>query len=161
MLIHSSESAVKRHPSYAAAKTGDVPAARRLVEATVDRSGMERVRGALAGARPILAAVHAVEAAGINRIPAVVSEVLAEALGLPIESNIVQANTAGHTGADGWWRLTHPALFDGEVVRGATYVLVDDFVGQGGTLANLRGFILSKGGRVQLATTLTGQSRSA
>jgi hypothetical protein len=38
---------------------------------------------------------------------------------------------------------------------------VDDFIGQGGTLANLKGYIESKGGWVVLATTLTGKSYSA
>ena len=38
---------------------------------------------------------------------------------------------------------------------------MDDFIGQGGTLANLKGYIESKGGKVVLATTLTGKSYSA
>ena len=33
VFIHAEESAVKRHPEYSAAKSGGVPAARRLVEA--------------------------------------------------------------------------------------------------------------------------------
>ncbi len=40
-------------------------------------------------------------------------------------------------------------------------MLVDDFVGQGGTLANLRGYIEANGGWVVLTTTLTGKSYSA
>jgi adenine/guanine phosphoribosyltransferase-like PRPP-binding protein len=38
---------------------------------------------------------------------------------------------------------------------------VDDFVGQGGTLANLIGFIKSLGGHVVGATALTGKPYSA
>ena len=38
---------------------------------------------------------------------------------------------------------------------------VDDFVGMGGTLANLRGYIESKGGRVLGAVVLTGKPFSA
>ena len=41
------------------------------------------------------------------------------------------------------------------------YVLVDDFVGMGGTLANLRGYIESNGGRVLGAVALTGKPYSA
>ena len=44
---------------------------------------------------------------------------------------------------------------------GCDYVLIDDFVGMGGTLANLRGYIESKGGRVLAAVCLTGKSHSA
>src|SRR5207249_11182772 len=37
----------------------------------------------------------------------------------------------------------------------------DDFIGQGGTLANLRGFLESHGAMVIGATTLTGKAYSA
>lgn len=41
------------------------------------------------------------------------------------------------------------------------YLLVDDFIGQGGTLTNLRGWILHCGGKVVGATVLTGKAYSA
>jgi hypoxanthine-guanine phosphoribosyltransferase len=41
------------------------------------------------------------------------------------------------------------------------HFLVDDFVGQGGTLANLRGFVESRGAKVLGATSLTGKGYSA
>ena len=40
-------------------------------------------------------------------------------------------------------------------------MLVDDFVGMGGTLANLRGYIESQGGKVLAAVSLTGKPHSA
>jgi hypothetical protein len=40
-------------------------------------------------------------------------------------------------------------------------LLVDDFVGQGGTLANLRAHIIRGGGIVRGATVLTGKQHSA
>ncbi|MCW5569240.1 MAG: hypothetical protein KIS84_13560 [Dokdonella sp.] len=52
-------------------------------------------------------------------------------------------------------------MFDGAVVSGARHVLLDDFVGQGGTFANLRGHILSGGGIVDGAVALTGKAGSA
>jgi len=39
--------------------------------------------------------------------------------------------------------------------------MVDDFVGPGGTLANLRSYLILGGGRVLGATVLTGKSYSA
>ena len=57
----------------------------------------------------------------------------------------------------GLWR----SLFEGEVERGRDYLLVDDFVGQGGTIANLKGFIESRGGTAIGCTTLTGKPWSA
>ncbi len=46
------------------------------------------------------------------------------------------------------------AAKDGDIT--AAQRLVDDFIGQGGTIANLKGYIESNGGQVILATTLTG-----
>jgi hypothetical protein len=40
-------------------------------------------------------------------------------------------------------------------------LLVDDFIGQGGTLANLRGLVETKGDTVIGATILTGKAYSA
>lgn len=79
---------------------------------------------------------------------------------VPVARGIIQINRVSHTGADGYHRLASPALFDGKV-EPVEYFLVDDFVGQGGTLANLRGFVESNGGRVVGAAVLTGKSYSA
>lgn len=89
------------------------------------------------------------------------AELLDERMGLEVEERIVQANTVGHTGASGWGRLARPAVFDGEVASGRDYVLVDDFVGEGGTLANLRGYALSGGAEVIGAAAFTGRGYSA
>ena len=78
-----------------------------------------------------------------------------------IDTNVVQTNIVGHTGADGYGRLARQAAFDGKIERGCNYLIVDDFIGQGGTLANLRGWIEKKGGRVVGAVGLTGKPYSA
>ena len=80
---------------------------------------------------------------------------------MAMANRMVQLNSVGHTGADGFKRLANQALFAGAVAPGATYLVVDDFVGQGGTLANLIGFIRSQGGEVLGATVLTGKAYSA
>lgn len=108
----------------------------------------------------MLLPVVALEEAGVNRIPAVMAAILGDRLGLPVDCSVVQINTVGHTGATGWQRMARQALFGGCVQRGAEYVLVDDFVGQGGTLANLRGYLLAQGGAVHAATVLTGKPHS-
>lgn len=161
VLMHARESAVKMHADYPAAKSGEVTAARRVVESALNDSTVEMLGSMASSSKPVLASVHAYEAQGINRIPAVLAEVLAERLGLRAESGIVQSNRTGHTGASGYHRLAHPAMFEGEVERGRDYLLVDDFVGQGGTIANLKGFIESGGGIALGCTTLTGKPWSA
>lgn len=116
----------------------------------------------LVGSRcPILVSAHALERDGVNAIPEALADELGRLLDLPVDSSIVQTNVVSHTGADGFSRLTRQAAFAGEIVPEFDYLMVDDFVGQGGTLANLRGFIESQGGKVIAATTLTGKPFSA
>lgn len=162
VAIHATESAVKQHPLYAAAKAGDVQAAFALVDDTLSRNATDSLLTRLARVLNLRwLPVIAEEAFGVNRIPLAVAEALAARLGGTVDSAIGQSNTVGHTGASGWHRLAFPALFRGTVDERAHYVLVDDFVGQGGTLANLRGYVELNGGIVEAATTLTGQARSA
>ena len=97
----------------------------------------------------------------MNAIPQAFANMLGRYLGWPVDEGIVQVNVVAHTGADGYARLARQAAFDGAVERGARYVLVDDFVGMGGTLANLKGHIESRGGVVLAAVALTGKPYSA
>lgn len=141
MVIHSPEIAIKRHPDYRAAKSGDVQAAFSLVGTTIAESAVVKIRDLVSGRQVILASAHAVERDGVNAIPEALADELGARLNLPVDEGLVQINIVGHTGANGFARLARPAVFDGEVIRGAAYWLVDDFVGQGGTLANLKGHI--------------------
>lgn len=82
-------------------------------------------------------------------------------MGLAVESGvIVQTNRVAHTRADGWHRLVTPATFEGSVSVGRPYLLVDDHVGFGGTLANLRGHIETRSGHLVGMTTF-GNARGA
>ena len=161
VAIHADESRVKQHPAYPAAKSGDADAALLLVQDTLALSAVESLRGLLGTARPVLVSAHALEQVGVNAIPEALADELGQLLDLPVDSSVVQTNVVSHTGADGFSRLARQAAFAGDILPGADYVLVDDFVGQGGTLANLRGFILHHGGRVVGAITLTGRGDSA
>ena len=159
----SHESTVKRHPDYEQAKQGNVhdaaPAAKRLSLDLMNEVALEQLRGMpIEGAR--LVPVHALEGQGFNRIPAAFAELLGERLHLEVETGIIQVNVVNHTGATGWQRMASPPLFEGRGKIGQKYVLVDDFVGQGGTLANLRGHILHCSGDVVGAICLTGRDDS-
>ena len=122
---------------------------------------MIRLTDAQEGALPILISAHAYERAGVNAIPAALAKLLSERLGIPFDISVVQTNVVGHTGAGGYGRLARQAAFGGEIERGREYVMVDDFIGQGGTLANLRGWIEKQGGAVVGAVALTGKPYSA
>jgi hypothetical protein len=161
VIIHATETSVKKHPRYKEAKSGDSEAAFELVQATINDEQVENLRILLSGRKPLLASAHAYEAEGVNAIPEVFADELAQRLDLVVDSGIVQTNVVAHTGANGFGRLARQPFFEGSVAAGQDYVLVDDFVGMGGTLANLRGYIEAQGGKVIGAVTLTGKPYSA
>ena len=158
------ERQTKLHPEYTSAKSGNPTAAARLVDALVDDEKIATLRDLIAEksrlGTPTLVSVHAYESGGVNAIPIALARLLSRKLGLPNDEALVQTNVVAHTGADGYSRLARQAAFDGPVVRGTEYVMVDDFVGQGGTLANLRGWIARNGGNVIGSVTLTGKPYS-
>ncbi|MEA3275612.1 MAG: type I-U CRISPR-associated protein Csb2 [Pseudomonadota bacterium] len=164
-VLLASESATKQHPEYSAAKAGDAISATNLVQDLVVDDRSERVRQLIRAVRPdaelVFVSAHAYERQGVNAIPAALAELLSERLGHPYRPGIVQTNVVSHTGADGYGRLARQASFDGKVDAGCVYLMVDDFVGQGGTLANLRGRILKEGARVAGVVCLTGKPYSA
>lgn len=161
VVLHAEELAVKRHPLYLAAKSGDSDAAFGLIKDTVSHKAISEIKIIADLSKPFLVSAHAFEQTGVNAIPEALADEISQRTGFPVESSIVQVNVVGHTGANGFARLARQALFDGDVTPGANYLLVDDFVGQGGTLANLRDFIEYRGGRVIGATSLTGRPYSA
>jgi hypoxanthine-guanine phosphoribosyltransferase len=161
VVLHADESVVKRHPRFAAAKGGDIVAATIVVSEFVNEESLNRLRALFAAAPTELVPVHALESAGVNEIPAALASSLHRELGSPITRSIVQLNSVGHTGAGGFHRLANQALFEGAIAAERRYLIVDDFVAQGGTLANLIGYISSQGGQVVGATALTGKPYSA
>lgn len=164
VVIVAAQSSVKNHPDYEQAKQGNVqdaaPAAKRLAAAMLTSASLDAIER-LPLQEGLIVPVHALEGQGFNRIPAAFAELLGEKLNLGVETGIIQVNVVNHTGATGWQRLASPPLFEGAVVAGQRYFLVDDFVGQGGTLANLRGHIAHHGGHVVGAACLTGRADSS
>jgi hypothetical protein len=163
IFVVANQSAVKNHPDYEQAKEGNVqdaaPAAKRLSASLLSAGVLASLAQLqIQGAR--LVPVHALEGQGFNRIPAAFAELLGERLNLEVEIGIIQMNIVNHTGATGWQRLASAPLFKGTVIPDQRYILVDDFVGQGGTLANLRGHIVHQGGKVIGAVCLTGRDDS-
>ena len=166
VVLLAGESEVRQHPQYPDAKSAkDGEAAANLVAQLVDDSGITAVQTLIAAVSetgaPVLVCANAFEGRGFNAIPAALAELLSEGLEVPFNSDVSQTNLVSHTGADGYGRLARQACFDGPVESGREYVMVDDFVGQGGTLANLRGWIEKQGGKVVGAVTLTGKPYSA
>ena len=164
-VLLADELQTKRHSRYPAAKAGDESAAARLVDSLVDGAALAAVRGLVVTASKagssVLVCAHAYEREGVNAIPSALSELLSQRLDVPFSTAVVQSNVVAHTGADGYGRLARQARFDGDVEMGRQYIMVDDFIGQGGTLANLRGWVEKQGGKVVGAVGLTGKPYSA
>src|SRR5690606_15520711 len=126
---------------YKAAKAGDSLAAARLVRDVAVSGRIESIRAALKGRNPIVVPVLAEEASGSNRIPLAYAEYLAASLGLETDTGIIQSSRAQRTGKGADYRLAVQPTFDGDVKAGAEYLIIDDTMTMGGTLANLRGHI--------------------
>jgi hypothetical protein len=161
VLIHAQRSEVTTHPWFAAARSGDVDAAALLVADTVSGEVVDRLAALAKDARPVLASRHAQQCDGLNVLPDVLAHALHALLGWKVDTELVQANIVDHAHDPGFAHLARQAVFDGNVQAGRAYVLVDDFIRQGGTLANLRGHILRHGGKVLGATVLTGNVSAA
>lgn len=154
--LHAGESFVKTHHLYAGAKAGDADAAAQLIYETFSATVLAQLFQ-FVGPSAVLVPVHARESEGVNAIPVALARLLTAHPGWRINNGVVQTNIVSHTGATGFQRLARQALFEGEIEPGRMHVIVDDFVGQGGTIANLRGHILHQNGRVAAATVLTGK----
>ncbi len=161
LISETNETEFRQHPRYADAKAGDRDAAYDLVMDYMTDSLMESLQKLVGSTVPVIVAVHAVEGVSTNVIPEVFAGCLSGVRGWPVDDDIVQLNRVGHTKSSGFHRLATPAIFGGAIQPGASYLLVDDFIGQGGTLANLKGYIEQNGGKVVASVVLAGKPYSA
>jgi len=153
---------IRRYPDWAAAKTGDADAAMRLVERLARPEAAARLREALSGQDAVLVAVRQAErGGGDNLIPAAFARWLSAETGLPVHDGLYRLNRTMRTDAGAIDRLLRRARWAGEVEACRAYVIVDDVVTQGGTVADLRGHIEAQGGRVVAITALQAPGANA
>ena len=153
---HDSE--LKKHPAYQAAKKGDNEAAFELVWDLASSFLMD-LKGEFAE-NTVYVSPFAKEASGDNAIPPLLASACASFMEGKAENDIVQLERVFHTGADPMERLSLRPSFEGEVVSGQDYVLVDDVTNLGGTLAELANYILINGGMVKGTIVLCNAGRS-
>lgn len=134
VFIHAPERFVKTHHAYAAANVGEALAAMELVVDLLSPQTLEKLWKRFDDQAPVLVNAH-------DAIPDAMTRSISALLGWPWERRIIQANKVNHAGASGYERLQRQVIFSGPVLIGLNYLLVDDFIGHGGTLANLRGHI--------------------
>ncbi|QOI07936.1 phosphoribosyltransferase [Pseudomonas savastanoi] len=157
-VIRNGLSMLSREPEYIAAKAGDWEAAVALVYRLMTVEMVESVR-ALTGDDPDarIVPIQAQESSGRNKIPLAVAEVLAHQLDIEVEHDICQIDRVFRTGASADHRLAFCPNFQGTVVPGRSYIVVDDTMTMGGTIAELRGYIMSNGGRVAGAAVMAAR----
>ena len=152
-----SDTEIKAHPLYEQAKAGCAQSAISLVDdLAVDFLAEHRDR---LPTDAIYVAPHAREATGDNAIPQVLATACAMVAQGRVETEIVQASRVFHTGADPMERLSLRPVFEGGVIAGARYALVDDVMSMGNTLAELADYLQAAGGVVDSVVVLVNAGR--
>jgi len=159
VLIYGVIDEVKNHPNYQLAKSGHYKEAVLLAQSFFNENLIQKLDNNYKS--PIILPIMAEEKQGKNAIPMGMADVINRYTGWKVSENIYQTNKAGHTGANGWHRITTPALFMGDVVIGVEYLILDDFIGMGSTLANVKSFIENAGAKIAGFEVLTGQPESS
>jgi hypothetical protein len=165
--------AVQRRNSYNAAKFhGDHEAAQQLVTDCVTDRVLDRLIDDLEpfmlNGTPIVCVVphppfYDMEEGGAdlakkprvtNALPLQYAAHLGEGLDAQVDTEIVQKARVGRTSLTHFPRYLWQPRFDGAVRPDVAYIIVDDVLSHGGTLAALRSHILQGGGTVAAYTTL-------
>lgn len=149
VIRNGSLGSIKDDPGYLEAKSGDATAALELVNRNLSDESVASVNELIGSRKPSVLPVLAIEGAGKNKIPAAVAVVLADRLGLEVETEIVQIDKISRTGSGSDHRLAFNSSFLGRVIPGQEYLIVDDNLTMGGTIAYLRGYVENRGGRTQ------------
>lgn len=151
---------LSNEPEYEAAKGGDWDAATQLVQRVLTDAVVEHVLELIGSRKPKLLPVRAIEESGRNKIPLVVAEILAERMSLDVEMDIIQSDRVYRTNSGADHRLAFTPTFEGTVIPGQAYFLIDDTLAMGGTLAALRGFVENRQGKVLGAMVMTAHEGS-
>lgn len=153
-----SDAEIKGHKAYKKAKAGDSDAALELVmDLALPRIMAYRDHF---DSECIFVAPFAREVNGDNAIPLVLAVLCSVIFNAESDNDIVQSTKVYHTGADPMERLVMRPEFEGNVQTGRRYILVDDVVSLGGTLAELSNYIQLGGGVVGGIMVLVNAGRS-
>ena len=155
VMFQTTTSALKNSKNvelHARAKKGDRDAADQLVQKLSKPGRLQAFAEQYKDA--LVVPVRGEGAGSKNQIPYAYAAALKVDYGMKLDEQIIQVQKAGHTDAEGIHRLMAHSVFDGEVIRGQDYVLVDDVMTFGGTLNDLRDYIESNGGHVVACTVL-------
>lgn len=140
---HTSLAFLKRCLGFEEAKNGGLEAASFVVSRCVKQNRLRHLRERHPDAvlLPVL---------GKNKLPLA----LAQEIGLPIWYGVRLIHIVNRKMLSAIQRLLHKPKFCGFIQEGTQYILIDDVITQGGTIAALREFVIVRGGRVVAVVAL-------
>lgn len=155
-ITSTTVSKLTAHPKYhEAKKEGSGIAAATIVDDLLKSEKVNELSALLAGRSAIFVPVmHRDTGNRANAIPMALADELAERLNGQVSEDIVKTSGSANTGVDVKARFQNAQEFDGPVVKGAYYVVVDDNHTSGDTLTALIDHIQGNGGIVIAATAL-------
>ncbi|OAM91884.1 hypothetical protein AW736_26250 [Termitidicoccus mucosus] len=150
VLPHTSIASLKAHPAYADAKAGDFNAARAVAHALVNPTRFK-------WRTDFVVPVIKLDRDSVwNALPLGMADAISTFSGAKVVTTVFQSNIVHQSDANAVSRIVNQPLFEGKCPKGS-YLIVDDIVSFGSTIANLRGFIESHGGKVAAASTFAAQ----
>ena len=150
VVNHTSSAIARRHPDFYAAKHGDYDAALRLVNDLVKDEKIADIARRYPNSHIVYN--HKMQGNDINIIPAAYAAKFS-AIGMNVEHSIIAVTDVSHTNASDIARISRRMRFEGNIIQGADYILLDDFITSGAELRDMRDYIQSKGGNVVMMTT--------
>lgn len=157
------------NPYYKAAKEeNDLKAAIKIVQRSLDALYIAKLKQRLKGLQvaygmetePLLIAPY--KEGSPNRLATAAAVHLGKHLGLQVDSSIIEVAQGCLRELTPLQRLFNCPKFEGEVQRGRWYIIVDDHISRGTTMASLRSHIVRNGGRFACGCVLaspTGEER--
>jgi orotate phosphoribosyltransferase len=150
-------SVLKAHPNYEAAKSGDAIAALRLVSDLLPDKMLRAARRRWPGAVFLFGTAYTDW--GINHLPAALAWRLSQVSGGEV-AFLTQRSRGQRTGTSAARRMLCRPLFQGNIEANRRYVLVDDVVVLGGTLAEMANVVRQQGGNIAGIAVLVNASRA-
>lgn len=158
-VLASSTAALKKHPAYFLAVTGDETAAATLAADLVKLDVARKLEFVEADA--VVGLQESREFGGANAIPTAAAKRLANLLALDHVTGVTYSGGVRPTDLDGLSSIFSPPTFGGQITPGKRYILVDEALGQGGPVAAMAEHIKARGGHVVAVLALHGPDYSA
>ena len=145
---HTSVAYLKRCFGYDEAKNGNIDAAHDVVKKCVKVKRLDEFRQEYGDSFVLPVMSRVVKSK--NALP----QALAKELGLKLWDKVQRTDTVKRKQLLAIQRLQHKPVFEGHIMKDKKYVIVDDVIAQGGTIASLRRYVLSHGGKVAAVMAL-------